>query len=310
MPLKVISLFSGCGGFDLGVKLAGHNIIWANDIYAPAAKSYQQNFPEVEFACCNIEEIKHFPKAEMVVGCYPCQGFSVGGNRKSFDERNYLYRQFLRSIKAIKPKFFVAENVNGMAVLYGGKFLKEQLDAYKATGYIVKWKLLNAKDYGVPQDRKRIFIVGVKKGIGFQYEFPAPTHGPDFKKYRTLRDAIWDLPRWPKGEFHNGDFPWYYLSRNRKRSWDEVSYCILANWRHVPLHPMGKPMIYISKDKWILPKESRHRRLSWKECARIQSFPDDFKIIGSLQSKYWQIGNAVPPLLARAIVSKFPKECK
>ncbi len=307
MPLKVISLFSGCGGFDFGVKLAGHKIIWANDIYPPAAKSYIANFPEVEFFRGDIDNVKNFPKADMAVGCYPCQGFSVGGNRKSFDERNYLYRQFLRCIKTIKPKFFIAENVNGMAVLYNGRFLKNQLKAYRAAGYAVKWEVLDAKDFGVPQDRKRIFIVGVKKSVDFQYTFPKPTHGPGLKNYVTLRDSIWDLPRWPEGEFYDEGFPWYYLSRNRKRGWDEVSYCILANWRHVPLHPMGKPMVYVSEDKWILPKGSRHRRLSWKECARIQSFPDNFKVEDSLEAKYWQIGNAVSPSVAKAVISPFPK---
>lgn len=306
MGLATISLFSGCGGFDLGVMMAGHEVIWANDISLNAADTYRKNFPNIEFIPKNVRMVKEFPDADLVVGCYPCQGFSMGGNRLKDDRRNMLYLEFLRCLRQVQPRFFVAENVGGMKKLYNGRFLHNQLKVYSEAGYKVKHKLLNAKHYGVPQERKRIFIVGVREDINFEYKFPEPTHGPGLGEYVTLRDAIGDLPPWPEGEYYNGDFPWYYLSRNRKRGWEGVSYCIIANWRHVPLHPLGKPMRYIGPDKWELPK-GRHRRLSYRECARLQTFPDWFEVTGSLRSKYAQIGNAVPPLLARQIVRQLPQ---
>lgn len=307
--MRVISLFSGCGGFDLGVERRGHTVVWANDNFGPAAKTYRANFPHVKFVHDDIREIRQFPSADMVVGCYPCQGYSEGGARNGDEDRNYLYREFARCLRLVQPKYFVAENVGGMYKLFNGRFLQNQIAAFRFAGYRIKHKLLDAKDYGIPQERKRIFIVGVRTDIHFEYEFPKPSHGPGRKyPYKTLRGAIGDMPLWPPGdEYWREAFHWYYLSRNRRRGWNEYSLCILANRRHIPLHPMSKPLKRIGPDCWKLDARSRYRRLSYKECAAIQTFPKSFKIpadIG-LESKYLLIGNAVPPRLAEVVVRGF-----
>jgi DNA (cytosine-5)-methyltransferase 1 len=310
LKLRIVSLFSGCGGSDLGAINAGHKIIWANDILPVAKQTYLDNIPNVKYECKDIREIKQFPNADMLIGCYPCQGYTQGGRRVENDERNYLYREFLRCLRTTSPKFFVAENVSGMQKLFGGKFLRNQIYAYRAAGYRVTWASLDAKAFGVPQDRKRIFICGIRSDLGLAYTFPDATHGEGKLPYVTLKEAIGDLYKtnpWPKGEFDDSKFHWYYLSRNRKRGWHDVSYTIVANWRHVPLHPMGEPMFFISNDKWGLPK-GRHRRLSYTECARIQGFPDSFKFnYGRIEERFKLIGNAVPPLLFQRIVEAFPK---
>lgn len=307
--MRVISLFSGCGGFDVGVERCGHKVVWANDKFGPAAKTYRLNFPHVKFELGDIREIRRFPHAGLVVGCYPCQGYSEGGRRKGDDDGNLLYREFARCLRQVQPKYFVVENVGGMGKLFNGRFLKNQITTFRLAGYRVKWKILDAKDYGVPQQRKRIFIVGVRSDIDFEYEFPEPTHGPGRKHpYKSLRRAIGGMPLWPpKEEYWREEFHWYYLSRNRRRGWNQYSLCILANRRHVPLHPMSKPLKRMGPDRWKLHPRSRYRRLSYKECAAIQTFPKSFKIpaeIG-LASKYLLIGNAVPPRLAEVIIHGF-----
>lgn len=164
--------------------------------------------------------------------------------------------------------------------------------------------LLHAIDYGLPQDRKRVFIVGVRNDISekFTYEFPHPIYGPGLLPYHTLRDAIYDMPRYPTGEFDESPFHGHYLTRNRKKIWDAPSYTIVAHCGHVPLHPDGEPMIKIGKDEWCLQGDF-NRRLSWRECARLQGLPDNIAPSGGLKDKYRVIGNAVPPIFAKTIIS-------
>ena len=157
--MKVVSLFTGCGGTDLGFILAGHEIIYSNDIDKIACETYKRNFPRIKNECSDIKNIKTFPKADILVGCYPCQGFSIAGNGNPYDERNMLYLEFARALKQIKPKFFVAENVKGMVNITNSKIFKNMLKRYRACGYKVKFLLMNAKYYEVPQDRERVFII-------------------------------------------------------------------------------------------------------------------------------------------------------
>lgn len=187
--------------------------------------------------------------------------------------------------------------------------------AFGRLGYDVRWKLLNALDYGVPQERERVFFIGAKRGLGIVIYFPERTHAPQpmvtvdgrrLERYRTLRDAIGDLPPLEQrkdDEVYEGSFSPIYMSRNRYRSWDEPSYTILASARHIPLHPDSPRMIKVGKDKWVFANEpgKRPRRLSVRECARIQTFPDWYKFVGSTIDKYALIGDAVPPLLAKRI---------
>ena len=319
MPQKlaVVSIFSGCGGFDLGAKHAGLKIIWANDIDPFAEEAYKTLLPEVDFVSGDIRNIREFPQAEVLIGCYPCTGFSLGARRRwrNLQERNlrankdnFLYREFLRALRQIQPKYFFVENVKGMISAEDGWFFERQLNGFRRHGYKVKWAMLNARDFGVAQSRKRIFIVGVRNERGaMAYEFPQPTHGPNgILRYVTLRDVIWDMERWPCGEYFDYPFHGHYLTRNRKPSWDDLSYTIVADAHHVPLHPMGKPMKFVAKDTWAMQGNS-NRRLSWRECSLIQGLPQQAFSKFSLAYKYRIIGNSVPPNLAKALIEPVAK---
>lgn len=307
-------MFSGCGGFDFGAANAGVDIIWANDIDRVAASAYQTLLPNTEFVLSDIREVKHFPLADILIGCYPCTGFSVAARRrwKSRDDRdlmeikgNFLYLEFMRVLEQSKPKFFFVENVRGMISAKNGWFFDAQIKGFEDNGYQVVYKLLSAPDYGVPQTRQRIFIVGIRNDVAkdFAYEFLSPTHGPNgAQPYRSQRQAIGDLPPWPEGEFLTKKFHGHFLTRNRKRRWDDLSYTIVANESHVPLHPSGEPMVFVAKDKWALQGDI-NRRLSWRECARLQGFPDQIEPVGNLEGKYRVIGNAVPPAFGKALLT-------
>ena len=299
--MQVVSLFSGCGGTDLGFDKAGYDVIWANDIDKWATETYEANF---DFAPVkgDITKVTSFPKADVLVGCYPCQGFSQYGNKDPNDDRNFLYLQFVRALNQIKPKYFVAENVKGLLFKYARPIYDDMLKKFSESGYDVYSKLINAKNYGAPQDRERVFIVGVRKDLNKTYSFPEYTHGDGAKKLITMRDAIWDFGKPKESDVYEGSYSSHYLSRDRKRKWGEVSFTIQASGRHVPLHPSGKKPVKVGKDKFILPAPlDSHRRLSYMEAARIQTFPRKFKFMGPLSSKYKQIGNAVPPQVANAI---------
>ena len=303
--MDVLSLFCGCGGMDLGFEQAGHTIIWANDIDKTACETYAKNF-SIKPLRKDIRKVTSFPSADIVIGGYPCQGFSLAGNRDAFDKRNYMYLEFARVLETVQPKMFVAENVKGVITPF--KSVPRALDLmekkFRSCGYRVAPKLLNAKDFGVPQDRERVFIVGVRTDLNKEYVFPKKSHGkPPLKPYVTLREVIGDLPPPKKGQYydHTG-FSSRYMSRNRIRGWDEVSYTIQASGRHAPLHPSCPPMRKVEQDVWEFTDDAgKYRRLSVRECARIQTFPDDFVFSGALNSKYKQIGNAVPPLLAKVV---------
>ena len=295
--MKVVSLFTGCGGTDLGFKLAGHEIIYANDIDSVACKTYAKNFPETVITNQDIRTIKQFPEADILVGCYPCQGFSIAGNRNPKDERNMLYLHFARALRQTKPKFFVAENVKGMLTLANSKLFKNMLKWFRHCGYKVQYKLINGKYLGLPQERERVFIVGVRKDLDFDYKFPEDEFDDNY--YNDLRVAFSNLKESNGSRISHAKFSYIYMSRDRRRKWDEASFTIQAGGQHAPLHPSSSSMVKVGVDKFRFKK--KHRRLSYRECARIQSFPDSFEFEGKLLSKYRQIGNAVPPLIAYKI---------
>lgn len=342
--MNLVGLFSGCGGLDLGFELAGldavlgkdrvtkvlsteeefknmrhHSVfhtIYTNDLFKEANESYRRNFaPSIVQQEKDIRKVKNFPNCDIVLGGFPCPGFSEAGPRLIDDERNFLYIHFIRCLIQAKPSFFIAENVKGLLTLGKGEVAKQIIQDFESAGYKVYYKLVNARDYGVPQLRERVFIVGVRSDIDFEYQFPEPTHGdhPSLLPFVTLKDAIGDLESNP-GEYFEGSYSSMFLSRNRKKEWDEQSFTIQASGRQAPLHPSGPPMKKIDADQWILPGgESLHRRLSIKEIARIQTFPDWFVFSdgenhnisknGRLNKVYKQIGNAVPVELARAIAA-------
>ncbi len=310
--LTAVSLFSGCGGFDWGASQAGVDVIWANDIDPHAAAAYQSVFPNVDFTLGDILKIQEFPTADILIGCYPCTGFSIGARRRWSDlkerdlkanDGNYLYREFIRALRQIQPKYLFVENVVGMLTAENGWFLKQQIRGFRRHGYNVQFQRLKASDYGAAQSRERVFIVGVKKDSEVpKYQFPEPTHGLHLNQpIKTMQDVIGNMPEWPEGEFFDGPFHGHYLTRNRKRSWDQPSYTIVAHASHVPLHPMGKPMRRIGTDAWEL-QGKKNRRLSWRECAAIQGLPEATIPSGTLSQKYRVIGNAVPPLFGYSLL--------
>ena len=340
--INVLSLFSGCGGLDLGFELAGlaavvgedtaleafkdkdlfselreksiFHTIYTNDMFKEANQSYKLNAPaHVVQHEKDIRKVKYFPKCNLIIGGFPCPGFSEAGPRLIDDERNFLYLHFIRSLIQAQPEVFVAENVKGMMTLGKGEVLKQIVEDFASAGYNVQFKLLNARDYGVPQLRERVIIVGVRKDINFTYEYPSPTHGEgkNLLPFKTLSEAIGDLKEDP-GPYYTGSYSSIYMSRNRKKGWDDQSFTIQASGRQAPLHPGGLPMQKEGTDKWFFPDgEERNRRLSVKEIARIQTFPDWFKfsqgtsekasLNNKLDKQYKQIGNAVPVYLAKAV---------
>ena len=271
--LTAVSIFSGCGGFDWGAAQAGVKIIWANDNNPYAAAAYRSLFPDVEFHKDDIRNIKKFPKADILIGCYPCTGFSEAAKRRAADmkkrrdlkdnEGNYLYREFLRALRQVKPKFLFVENVRGMMTASDGWFLERQLDNYRRHGYQMKMKMLMANDFGVAQQRRRIFLVGIHDSVkDFEYEFPEPTHGPDKDHpWRTLRDVLKNMAAQPDDDYFRKEFHGHYLTRNRKRRWNEMSYTIVAHASHVPLHPKGRRMVRVGKDQYELRGSTNRRYL-------------------------------------------------
>ena len=306
MPTAV-SLFSGCGGSDLGLRQAGFDVLWANDKLQYAGQVHRANFSETDFHAGDIAKVATFPKSDLLVGCYPCQGFSQAGSRRADNGINFLYRQFDRVLRLIQPKAFIVENVSGMRRSDLKHLLQNQITRFRLAGYRVSFEVLNAMNYGVPQFRERIFIVGIRSDFGVRYRFPAPTHGDGLRPIINLKQAIGHLPDWPEGEYFEDEFHWYYLSRNRYRGWNEVSRTIVAKARHLPLHPVSPRLRRLHTDAWEFESYAPARRLSYREAAIIQGFPESFKFPdSSLPAKYTVIGNAVPPPLFAAIAKGLP----
>ena len=308
MKTTAISLFSGCGGSDLALQRAGYDIRWSNDIWDVACQTYKDNITNSRIQTGDISTFQKFPPAQLLAGCYPCQGYSQGGKRKWHDSINYLYREFDRVLRIVRPKAFVVENVNGMAFGESRILLENQLYRYRMAGYRVKWSVLNARDFGVPQNRRRVFLVGIRSDLNFEYKFPKPTHGPGLKPFVTQREALAGLPRWPIGEFNEEHFHWYYLSRKRRMPWGKQSPCIVGHWRHIPLHPLSPPLRRIDTDHWEFTRKGNARRFSYGECAILQGFPRSFTWKrGTVRERFQMIGNAVPPPLFEAVIRVLPK---
>lgn len=340
---NLLSLFSGCGGLDLGFEMAGlkavmgeevmeaamsgrkvfeenvdnnvFNTIYVNDIFNEARETYEQNAGRyIYMDKSDIRKIKKFPEADIVLGGFPCPGFSEAGPRLVDDERNFLYLHFIRCLMQSKPKIFVAENVKGMMTLGKGEVFKQIVQDFAAAGYKVYHKLLNSAEYGVPQIRERVILVGVRNDVDFEYQFPIATHGygvAGLKEVVTLEDAIGDLQNEP-GDYFKGSYSTIFMSRNRKKAWSQPSFTIQASGRQAPIHPGGAPMTKEGKDKYVFGDgEENNRRLSVKEIARIQTFPEWYEFSRGTSEKrsdnakldliYKQIGNAVPVRLAMAV---------
>lgn len=302
---SAISLFSGCGGSDLGLQAAGVETVWANDSSDSACELYEVVTAKNVIQPGKVESITHFPKADILAGCYPCQGYSQAGRRTESDGINYLYQHFDRALRQIRPLAFIVENVDGMRFSHNEHLLNNQLVRFRLAGYRVSWHVLNARDYGLAQNRCRLFIVGIRSSEGKTFEFPEPSHGIASSPYRTMRDVIWKLRDAPTGSYNSEPFHWYYLSRNRRHEWNDQAPCVVAHWRHVGLHPDSTPLIKKGTDHWEFAHRGFARRFSYLECAALQGFPNPkaFRVC-SVEKRFRAIGNAVPPPLFQAVARK------
>jgi DNA (cytosine-5)-methyltransferase 1 len=326
-PLSVAALFAGAGGLDLGFQQAGFRVPWANEYDKDIWASYEANFPHTVLDRRSITEVdsSDIPKVHGFIGGPPCQSWSEAGAARGIeDQRGQLFWEYMRLLKSKKPLFFLAENVSGILFNRHSHAFQEILKGFSTQGYNVSYGLLNANDYGVPQDRERVIIVGYRVETG--NFFTPPT--PDALR-PTLKDAINDLVNTavpaldtnysnPKTlvlnhEYMVGGFSSMFMSRNRVRGWTQPSFTIQAGGRHAPIHPQAPKMEKVGVDKWRFKrgKEELYRRLSVRECARVQTFPDDYEFKYSRVSDgYKMIGNAVPVEFAKRLAMKIAKDLK
>lgn len=342
-----IDIFSGAGGLSLGAEMAGITMQYAIEINPSAAQTYKANHPNAEVIQDDIKTVDlrpHFKDSRpfIIMGGPPCQGFSLSNTRtrNMENEKNFLFREFVRMVQQLKPIWFVFENVSGIANMEKGEVVKMIETEFRELGYKVKPKVLVASDYGVPQHRDRFFLVGNSEGIDF--EFPEP-----YNDVITVDEAIGDLPSLKNGDsfdelpyaVHEEQASEYarsmrkdsnvsrqnYVSRNNDLAIERYTHIPQGgNWRDIPDWLMtnyadksrchsgiyrrlraNQPSVVISNyRKSMLIHPTQHRGLSVREAARIQSFPDTFIFKGPISHIQQQIGNAVPPLLAKAVVEQ------
>lgn len=308
--MKVVSLFSGAGGLDLGLIQAGHDVIWANDFDADAVSTYRANIgPEAVLSdICDVPS-SVIPDCDVVVGGFPCQGFSQANMlRFAEDERNRLYLEFLRIVRDKQPSYFLAENVRGILSLAGGKAIEKIESDFAAAGYRVAKKLFNVADYGVPQMRKRVIIAGTRSDLPthLDFQFPDPTHADPakarklgLKPWVTIAQALAHIPE-PSAahDFKNHVYSLYKVTNrnftgHRRTDPEKPSPTILARGN-------GKGGVC------AIQHPQNHRRMSIREQAAIQTFPDGFVFAGKLNSAYRQVGNAVPVMFGRCLGEQLP----
>ena len=326
--MRVVSFFAGCGGLDLGFEQAGFDVVWANEFEPRCRATYLRNHPDTEFVLGDICKIDpdSIPDCDGFIGGPPCQSWSVGGKMKGLDdERGQLFLKYIELINEKKPKFFVIENVKGMLDEKFNDVFEDFINRLDNAGYDVQWALLDAVNFSVPQNRERVIFVGFRKELGVTFKFPNPTCEAPL----TLQQAIGDITETPKflsgGEnteplsidekrpnhdVLTSKFGSFYYRGNRRRGWHQPSFTINATADYAPLHPSSPKMLYFGHENWKFQtdKFSNYRRLSVRECARIQTFPDSFIFeYEDIRVAYKMIGNAVPPklgeVLAKSILS-------
>jgi DNA (cytosine-5)-methyltransferase 1 len=363
MP-KAISLFAGAGGCSYGFTAAGYDVVYATDFNRSAIETYKANFQKTPVECRDITEldfneilrnVKLSPgELDVLIGGPPCQGFSTAGPRFWDDPRNHLLKQYLRALDTIKPKWFLMENVEGILTSAEGKYINEILQAFITLGYSIRLEKVYSHEYGVPQRRKRVIIVGNRLGIDF--DFPRPVSTSYGKIYRnseiTLKHALFGLPKpasenkelkysnnleghWTEGlKSSSGLFTEHFAPtldsvqlerisllkegqtmKDLPEHLQHASFKKRSNRRVMDGTPsekrggapsglkrltLNEPSLTITSAairEFVHPLEDRY--LTLRECARIQTFPDDFIFCGNNSEKIQQIGNAIPPALAR-----------
>lgn len=340
---KIIDLFCGCGGLSLGFEKAGFEIAFAIDMWNDAINTYNHNHKNSVAICKDIHELdseflSEFSEKEKIVGVVggpPCQGYSTVGTRDISDPRNHLYLEYCRVVEAVKPEFFVIENVRGLLTLNKGMFKDDILNRFKKLGYNVSYKIVNAANYGVPQNRQRVFFIGIRNS---EFEFP------EEKGYTVpTSEALSDLPLLDNLDEHQETYNYVSSPLNEYQKLMRGDINTILNHNFTVHTEQTKNIIGMVKDGgkisdlpeeyWGVRKYNKafqrmnsklpsntidtgHRNYfhykenrvpSVRESARIQSFPDDFVFIGSKTSQYKQVGNAVPPLLAEEIAKQIKK---
>ena len=290
---------------EAGFKEAGFDLVWANDFDADAVETYKTNIGD-ECVLGDISNISSddIPNCDVIIGGFPCQGFSMANTKRHvLDERNSLYLEYVRILKDKRPKAFVAENVKGILSIGKGEVIKAIIEDFTNVGYRVKYKLLNAADYGVPQTRMRVIIVGIRSDLNVDFEFPEPTHSKNsangLPNWVSVKEALEHLPD-PDGDnahsVPNNEYSQYKVTTknftgHRVTNPNLPSPTILARGNG------GGGVVAI-------PHFSGNRRMTVRESAAIQTFPDNFLFSGTRGSGYRQVGNAVPVLLARTIAKQ------
>lgn len=323
--MKVVSLFSGCGGSDLGLaggfvflrksyKKLPFEIVLALDNDSLAVQTYRENFS----SSCIVADITKYradeiPDVDLVVGGFPCQSFStVNPTKDPFDNRGRLYKKMAEVLKVKQPKFFIGENVKGMLVLKKGKIYEAIENEFVKHGYVVKHKLLNAADFGVPQKRERVFMVGIRKDVDLDFKFPTSTHSEDGivgKKWEPLKSVVKSLvPKDKKYYFSEKAVRGMKNAKNNMKrglaqDLDEPCLTVTSHLAKVSLNSRD-PVLLVNKKKEL------YRRFTPREAARIQSFPDKFVFPVSETQAYKQIGNAIPPVLMWHIARALAKQAR
>ncbi len=325
--MKAVSLFSGCGGADLGIvggfkfdgnayKQLPYELSYAIDINQKALNTHKQNFKCKNIVCNDIRDVKtsEIPDHDLLVGGFPCQSFStVNPTKNPFDDRAQLYREMERVLREKQPKYFIAENVKGFMTLYKGSIFKKVQEEFEQCGYEITHSLVNAADFGVPQKRERVFIVGIRKDINKKFVFPDSTHsqtGKDGKKkWVPLNNGIDSLiPSDPKYYFSQRAVQGMKNAKNNMKRglFQDLSQPCLTVTSHLAKVSLNSrdPVLLVDAEKEL------YRRFTPREAARIQSFPDEFVFAGSESDAYRQIGNAVPPVVMWNIVKALLEQVK
>lgn len=318
--MNLISLFSGAGGLDLGFHRAGFTTIIANEYDKKICPTYRANFPNVRLIEGDIRNVTSIDLAinepiHGIIGGPPCQSWSEAGSLRGIDDaRGQLFYEYIRILREVRPLFFVAENVSGMMTQRHSNAVQGFMRLFDESGYYVSIKMLNANDYDVAEDRDRVFYIGFRKDLNItDYQYPVKqSHKP------TLKECIWDLKESaipalnknktngdkcivPNHEYFTGSFSTIFMSRNRVRGWDEPGFTVQASGRQCQLHPQAPKMIKLEANKQIFVPGQEHlyRRMTVREVARVQSFPDNFQFLyDDVDYGYKMIGNAVPVNLA------------
>ena len=344
MKNKIIDLFCGCGGLSKGFEMAGFEVKVAIDMWKDAVETYNHNHKNPVAVCEDVhnwsneylESLAQSGEVVGVIGGPPCQGYSTVGTRDVNDPRNHLYLEYCRIVEKVKPDFFVLENVKGLITLAGGAFRDDIIKRFGELGYAVRYEIKNAVNYGVPQNRLRVFFVGIK---GKSFEFPEES-----MDLLTCLDALSDLPRLSEKDGFNLEHEYVSEPQNdfqkkmRGNSDKILNHQITKHSEQtvdiISKIPNGGSIRDLPREFWEVRKYNKafermsserpsntvdtgHRNYfhfeenripTVRENARLQSFPDDFEILGSKTSQYKQVGNAVPPLLAYAIAQAIKEQ--